>query len=139
MSQPADYTILVVDDDDSVRDLLAQHLTDEGYAILTAENGVDALKLIRSRQPDLVLLDVMMPGLLDGFGVLSALRAFDCATQTRIVFVTAVASLDQVRTAINNGVVDYVIKPFKLRNVSERVANVLRAGTPGSAPPLSSD
>ena len=134
MPQPADYTILVVDDDDSVRDLLTQHLEGEGYTILTAENGVDALKLIRSRQPDLVLLDVMMPGLLDGFGVLGAVRALDTDIRTKIVFVTATATLDRVRTAISNGVADYVIKPFKLRNVSERVAKVLQSSTPGQNP-----
>jgi DNA-binding response OmpR family regulator len=134
MPQPADYTILVVDDDDSVRDVLTQHLEGEGYTILTAENGVDALKLIRSRRPDLVLLDVMMPGLLDGFGVLGAVRALDADIRTKIVFVTAVATLDRVRTAISNGVVDYVIKPFKLRNVSERVAKVLQSSAPGQHP-----
>ena len=110
--------------------MLVDHLDDEGFATLSADSGVAALRLIQTECPDLVLLDAMMPGFVDGFGVLETMRDFGSISQTPVILVTAVADAAQVMTAIKLGVVDYVVKPFKLADVSTRVKRALQGRSP---------
>jgi len=130
MYTPADYTILVVDDEPGIQRMLADYLDDEGFATLVADSGLEALRLLRTECPDLVLLDAMMPGFVDGFGVLDTMRDFGLLSVTPVILVTAIADTARVMAAIRLGVVDYVVKPFKLSDVSVRVKKVLRGRTP---------
>jgi DNA-binding response OmpR family regulator len=123
---PGTYTILVVDDELDLRSQLAEHLEEEGYRVLTASTGIDALRFIRTKQPDLVLLDVNMPGWLDGFRVLEAVRGDDGMRDTQIIMLTGVTDVNRVRAAIEQGVRDYVVKPYGLRDISARVEKLFK-------------
>jgi CheY-like chemotaxis protein len=106
---PSVHRILVVDDDPSVLSVLKRGLAYEGFAVDTASDGVEGLRVAGERSPDLVILDIMMPG-LDGLEVLRRLRVADA--QLPIVMLTAKdAPADQV-AGLERGADDYVVKPF---------------------------
>jgi DNA-binding response OmpR family regulator len=125
MFRPDDYTILIVDDEQGIREMLVRHLEEEGYQVISAASGVDALSQINAQHPDLVLLDAMMPGFVDGFDVLAATRDLTSLSRTPVMLVTAVADARRVAAAIELGVVDYIVKPFKLRDITARVRRFL--------------
>ncbi|MEO8287077.1 MAG: response regulator transcription factor [Chloroflexota bacterium] len=115
--------ILVVDDDQSVINLLKRGLSYEGFAVDTAASGPDGLALARERYPDLVILDIMMPG-MDGLEVLGRLRAAD--PRIPILMLTARdTSADQVE-GLQKGADDYVVKPFAFEVLLARVQALLR-------------
>jgi DNA-binding response OmpR family regulator len=115
--------ILVVDDDPSVTSLLKRGLAYEGFAVDVADSGAEGLAVARERSPDLVILDVMMPG-LDGWEVLRRLRAADA--QLPILMLTAKdAPADQVQ-GLDLGADDYVVKPFTFDVLAARVRAALR-------------
>lgn len=133
--QPAPCTILVVDDDEQIRESLAQHLDDEGYVTVQASSGVEAMRQLRERLQELILLDMMMPRMLDGFGVLEAMQTLLGQSRPPVILVTAVVDADRVRNAIHFGVVDYLVKPFKLRDVTARVEKALLGQRRTVSPP----
>ncbi len=115
--------ILVIDDDPAVTSLLKRGLSYEGFAVDTAKSGTEGLAIVRERPSDLVILDVMMPG-LNGFEVLQRLRAAD--EQLPILMLTARdAPADQVQ-GLGSGADDYVIKPFTFEVLLARVHALLR-------------
>lgn len=117
------HRILVVDDDQSVTSVLKRGLTYEGFAVETASSGTEGLALARERYPDLVVLDIMMPG-IDGLEVLRRLRAAD--PQLPILMLTAKdAPSDQVE-GLQVGADDYVVKPFTFEVLLARVQALLR-------------
>ncbi len=122
-------TILVIDDDTRLRDLLAEYLDSRGYAVRTAEGGEPGLEIIRSETIDLVVLDVMMPG-MDGFEVLKALRRF---SSTPVIMLTARGDeMDRI-VGLEIGADDYMPKPFNPRELLARMQAVLRRSSPDSA------
>jgi len=122
---PNHGAILVVDDNEETRDMLSRRLAREGYTnVVTAADGEEAIELMRSRKFDLVLLDVIMPG-LDGFAVCERLRAQDATRDVPIIFLTALDdTFDKVR-AFSAGAVDYVTKPFQPQELLARVGTHL--------------
>ena len=115
--------ILVVDDDPAVTSLLKRGLSYEGFVVDTASSGEEGLRIARERPPDLVILDIMMPG-LDGMEVLKRLRAAD--PELPVLFLTARdAPADQVR-GLEAGADDYVVKPFTFEVLVARVRALLR-------------
>jgi DNA-binding response OmpR family regulator len=115
--------ILVIDDDPAVTSVLKRGLCYEGFVVDTASAGTNGLALARDRPPDLVVLDVMMPG-LDGLEVLRRLRAADA--QLPILLLTGkYAPVDQVR-GLDQGADDYVVKPFTFEVLLARVRALLR-------------
>ena len=115
--------VLVVDDDPAVISVLRRGLAYEGFAVDTAASGEDALALARQRPPDLVVLDIMMPG-LDGLEVLRRLRAAD--PRLPILMLTARdAPADQVK-GLTEGADDYVVKPFTFEVLVARIRALLR-------------
>jgi DNA-binding response OmpR family regulator len=117
------HRILVVDDDQSVTSVLKRGLTYEGFAVDTASSGTEGLALARERYPDLVILDIMMPG-MDGLEVLRRMRAAD--PQLPILMLTAKdAPSDQVE-GLQVGADDYVVKPFTFEVLLARVQALLR-------------
>ena len=115
--------ILVIDDDPAVTSLLKRGLSYEGFAVETAPCGHEGLERARERPPDLVILDVTMPG-LNGFEVLERLRAAD--EELPVLMLTARdAPVDQVR-GLESGADDYVVKPFTFEVLLARVHSLLR-------------
>lgn len=114
--------IMIVEDEPVVLDTLAQHLESEGYAVVTTLRGDEALELARREQPDLVLLDVMLPG-MDGLSICRILRR---ESDMGIILLTARGSeVDRV-IGLDNGADDYVVKPFSLPELTARVRAALR-------------
>ena len=115
-------SVLIVEDDKNIQELLQMYLEKEGYAVTTAGDGGQGLAKFRSIQPDLVLLDVMMP-VMDGWAVCRAIRA---ESQVPIIMLTAKGELDDKVTGLKSGADDYVTKPFEMREVLARIEAVLR-------------
>ena len=115
-------SVLVAEDDRNIAELLQMYLEREGYAVTVAYDGGQALTKFRSIQPDLVLLDVMMP-VMDGWGVCRAIRA---ESQTPIIMLTAKGETDDKVTGLKSGADDYITKPFEMKEVLARIEAVLR-------------
>ena len=122
MRTPANSSgrILVVDDQAANLRVVGMLLTRQGYEVITASNGEEALALYAEDPPDLILLDMMMPG-MDGFDVMRALREQDVPLRAPVVFVTAAHDRDLLLRAFEVGVVDYVTKPFLPEELLARV------------------
>ena len=112
--------ILVVDDQAANLRVVTMLLTRQGYEVIAAANGEEALALYADDPPDLILLDMMMPG-MDGFEVMQALRAHGTPLRAPVVFVTAAHDRDLLLRAFEAGVVDYVTKPFLPEELLARV------------------
>ncbi len=115
-------TILVVDDKANVRTLLREYLTEEGFRVVTAENGRQALFVAREEKPDLILLDIMMPEM----GGYAFIRAHSKERDTPIILLTAKVDESDKVLGLELGADDYVTKPFSMRELLARVRAVLR-------------
>ncbi len=116
-------TILIVDDEIKIRELISQHLTNESYRVLQAGNGVEALEQIKKETVDLVVLDLMMP-LMDGYQTLRELRNVD--NYLPVIMLTAKTDEIDKLLGLELGADDYIIKPFSLRELTARIKSVLR-------------
>jgi len=115
-------TILIVEDDSNIRELLRLYLAQEGYTIETAQDGGEGLRAFKRIHPDLVLLDIMMP-VMDGTQVIKEIRA---VSKTPVIMLTAKAETFDKVTGLELGADDYVTKPFEMRELIARVHAVLR-------------
>jgi DNA-binding response OmpR family regulator len=116
--------ILVADDDTDIRDLVAFKLEQAGFDVTAVDNGLAALTAARQEAPDLLLLDVMMPG-MSGIDVCRALRG-DASTATLpVILLTARAQEGDVDLGFGAGADDYIVKPFSPRELVKRVEAVL--------------
>jgi DNA-binding response OmpR family regulator len=113
-------TILVVDDEDDILDLVRFRLEHDGYRVLTASDGQTGLTLARAERPDLCILDVMMPK-LSGLEVLAELRADPVTAETRVILLTARGQDADVDRGFELGAHDYVTKPFSPKELRRRV------------------
>ena len=114
-------TILVIDDDITVRTLLQSTLTNKGFKVIPAENGHKGLELAKTQDDiDIILLDWMMPE-MDGIEVLTALKADSDTEHIPVIMLTSKEKGGDVELANSKGAIDYIIKPFKLFEVSEMV------------------
>ncbi len=118
---------LVADDDMSLRLSIRTVLSKAGFEVLEAEDGTKALALFKSAKPDLVLLDVMMPG-MDGFETCSAIRGLPAGKYTQILMVTGLDDKDSIERAFEIGANDFVVKPLNWTMLGQRVKYMLRAG-----------
>lgn len=122
----ASKTIFIIEDDDVVRTLLGHILHREGYGIVMASTGKDALEQARSMAlPDLVLSDIMMP-YMDGYEVATALRALPGWERVPIVMLTSKGQEQDIVRALDNGADDYLVKPFKPGELLARLRRFLR-------------
>jgi DNA-binding response OmpR family regulator len=117
--------ILVVDDEPDLLMLLEEHLSQEGFQVLTASAGMQAISKARAEQPDLILLDVMMPG-VSGFDVCNILQDFPETAEIPIIFLTAITETKRKVMGLNLGADDYITKPFDLRELTARVLAAMR-------------
>ena len=119
------HQIMVVDDERDIRELLEYNLSKEGYAVTAVSTGEDALAVARRKHPDLIVLDLMLPG-LDGLGVCRALKKDPGTQQIPVVMLTAKGEEADVVAGLELGADDYVTKPFSPRVLLARVRAVLR-------------
>jgi two-component system, OmpR family, response regulator MprA len=120
-------TVLVVDDDRKITDMLRRTLTYEGYSVVTAANGKEALEQVQSQRPDVVVLDWLMPG-LDGIEVAKQMRAMDSAP---ILMLTARDAVGDRVKGLDAGADDYLVKPFAPAELLARVRALLRRSDTG--------
>jgi DNA-binding NtrC family response regulator len=125
---------LVVEDDPVIRANVLELLTEEGFEVVSARDGVDGVALAKAREPDLVVCDISLPK-LDGYGVLQAIRADPALASTPFIFLTAKAERSDVRMGMSLGADDYLTKPFTnselldaVRTRKRRVAELLARG-----------
>ena len=115
-------SVLIVEDDRNISELLQMYLEKEGYAVTTAFDGGQGLQKFRNIQPDLVLLDVMMP-VMDGWSVCKAIRV---ESQVPVIMLTAKGETDDKVAGLRSGADDYITKPFEMKEVLARIEAVLR-------------
>jgi len=118
-------TILIVDDEEDIRELVELNLAREGFRMLSSETGEQALELALSQRPDLIVLDLMLPG-IDGLEVCKRIRADSKTQQIPIVMLTAKGEETDVVTGLELGADDYVTKPFSGKVLVARIRRLLR-------------
>ncbi|MCU0314163.1 MAG: response regulator transcription factor [Solirubrobacteraceae bacterium] len=130
-------SVLVVDDEPTIAEIVSAYLQSAGYETRTAPDGASALRAVADRAPDLVVLDLMMPG-IDGLEVMRRLRAGDRAAPLPIILLTARGEESDRVVGLRLGADDYVVKPFSPAELVARVDAVLRRiePAPAEAPPL---
>ena len=124
--------LLVVDDEESLADMVATALRFAGYRVALATGGIDALKAVRNAPPDLVVLDVNLPD-LDGFEVCRRLRRD--GHDMPVIFLTARDEIEDLRTGFRQGGDDYITKPFSLEELGLRIEALLRRTRGGASEP----
>jgi two-component system, OmpR family, phosphate regulon response regulator PhoB len=124
--------ILVAEDDKQIGDMIAFKLTNGGHQVIRAEDGEQAVTLAGRELPDLILLDAMMPG-LSGFEVLRRLKSDPALRAVPVIMVTAKGHERDVLSGLRGGAVDYVVKPFSLKELAARVDLALRKEPPATA------
>ncbi len=120
----SDKTILVADDDVEILGLITRHLRTLGVRLLEASDGEEALKLVRREKPDLVILDVMMPG-MTGWEVCRAIREDDGLAKTGVIMLTGIGERLNEMTSPLYGADEYLDKPFEFRELDGRIQRVL--------------
>jgi OmpR family response regulator RpaB len=121
--------ILIADDEANIRRILETRLRMQGHEVVAAEDGVQALECFRLCEPDLVVLDVMMPE-LDGFAVLERIRA---QSEVPVIMLTALGDVADRITGLELGADDYMVKPFSPKELEARIQCVMRRATAGQA------
>ena len=117
--------ILVVDDEEDIRELVRLNLAKEGYEVLDCDSGEEALSLSHGKQPDLIVLDLMLPG-IDGIEVCRRLKADPKTAAIPVVILTAKGEEADVVAGLEVGAEDYVVKPFSGKVLAARVRRLLR-------------
>ena len=120
-------SILVVDDEQTIRDTLRRCLEVEGYRVATAASGEEAVARLRDRPYDVVIADIILPG-MSGLDLLATVRSL--APAPAVVLITAYATVDSAVEALRNGAADYVRKPFKLDDLKFLVARLAARAAP---------
>jgi two-component system phosphate regulon response regulator PhoB len=125
--------ILVAEDEKQIADMIAFKLTNSGHDVIRAQDGEQAMVLAKRDGPDLIMLDAMMPG-LDGFEVLRRLKADSVLRSVPVIMVTAKGHERDVLSGLRGGAVDYVVKPFSLKELAARVELALGKVRPPTTP-----
>lgn len=118
------HRVLVVDDEPDVVMIIKTTLQAEGYDVVSANNGKDALEEAFETRPDLIVLDVMMPG-MTGFDVLKELKANESTATVPIVMLTGVSEKSKIQEAIQSGIDYYVVKPFDFDDLLSKIKQAL--------------
>jgi two-component system phosphate regulon response regulator PhoB len=125
--------ILVAEDEKKIADMIAFKLTNGGHQVIRAQDGEQTVTLATREHPDLILLDAMMPG-LSGFEVLRRLKLNPSLKSTAIIMVTAKGHERDVLSGLRGGAIDYVVKPFSLKELAARVELALQREPPSPPP-----
>jgi DNA-binding response OmpR family regulator len=122
--------VLVVEDDPDIRELLTLYFAAKGHEVETADDGQEALTQLQRVQPDLILLDVVLPK-LDGWGVLTAVRA---QSSIPVIMLTSLDDTEDVIKGLSLGADDYLCKPFEIRELEARILSIIRRLEPAADP-----
>jgi two-component system phosphate regulon response regulator PhoB len=125
--------ILLAEDEKQIADMIAFKLTNSGHQVIRADDGEQALQLALNNAPDLIMLDAMMP-VLSGFEVLRRLKADAGMRGIPVIMVTAKGHERDVLSGLRGGAVDYIVKPFSLKELAARVELALAKEVPPTAP-----
>lgn len=125
--------ILIIEDEEDIRELIRYNLTRENYAVTEAESGEKGLTLAAQKKPDLILLDLMLPG-KDGLQVCRELKQSSSCSNIPVIMLTAKGEESDIVTGLELGADDYVVKPFSPKVLTARVKTVLRRKTAAAAP-----
>ncbi len=125
MTDLAGRIVLIIDDNPINLGVIADYLEEYNFEIITALNGQDGLEKARQEQPDLILLDIMMPG-IDGFEVCCRLKTAEATRDIPVIFMTALAGEEDKVKGFDAGAVDYITKPVQQREALARVTTHLR-------------
>jgi two-component system phosphate regulon response regulator PhoB len=125
--------ILVAEDEKQIADMIAFKLANSGHQVIRAQDGEQAMRMAQAQQPDLIMLDAMMPG-LGGFEVLRKLKADSALRSIPVIMVTAKGHERDVLGGLRGGAVDYVVKPFSLKELAARVELALAREAPPTSP-----
>jgi two-component system, OmpR family, alkaline phosphatase synthesis response regulator PhoP len=128
----AKKNIFVVEDEEDILDLIRHHLVKEGFTVFTATNGAVAVKAILRKPPDLILLDLMLPG-MDGLDVCRVLKKESRTAEIPVLMVTAKDEEADVVAGLELGADDYIVKPFRMKELMARVRAALRRKRPATA------
>jgi len=112
----ADKKILVVDDETFIINLLRNGLTENGFEVITADNGFDAILAVEEQLPDCVISDIMMPR-LSGLDFLKALKNNNATKDVPVILISAMDEAEMVQQGLDMGAVDYITKPFKINEI----------------------
>lgn len=123
------HTVLVVEDEDDISELMRFNLEQEGFDVITVADGEHALQVVQSASPDLVILDLMLPG-IPGIEVCKRLRAQAATARLPVLMVTAKSAETDRVVGLEMGADDYIVKPFSVRELIARVRAVLRRAEP---------
>jgi DNA-binding response OmpR family regulator len=118
------HKVLVVDDDPYILMSLEFLMRKNGYAVLVARNGTEALDIINVQQPDLILLDIMMPD-VDGYQICSYVRKTPVLEKTKVVFLSAKSNEADIKKGLELGAIRYITKPFSTRELVKEVKEIL--------------
>ena len=121
MDPRAGTMVLLIDDEPSILKTLGRRLEREGFSVLTAENGEAGLRLAQTEQPDVVLLDIMMPT-MKGREVCARLKADPRTASIPVIFLTALGLPDHVKAGLEQGADDYLVKPYDSKELAMRIA-----------------
>ena len=125
--------ILIAEDERHIADMIAFKLANGGHQVIRAGDGEQAVTMATREHPDLILLDAMMPG-ISGFEVLRRLKRDPALKEIRVIMVTAKGHERDVLSGLSGGAVDYVVKPFSLKELAARVELALRREPPAPPP-----
>ena len=119
-------TILIIEDDKFLREMIAKRLREEGYDVSMAVDGEEGIKKIQGEKPDLILLDLILPG-IDGFEVLERMRKDSELAKIPVVILSNLGQKEEVERGLNLGAVDYLIKAhFTPREIIDKIKKVLK-------------
>jgi len=112
--------ILVIDDEEAVLSLLRFKLKKFGHEVITANNGPDGIRKARKAEPDLILLDLVMPG-MSGFRVCELLKSYNRTKDIPIIIFTALDRMEDIQRAFEKGADDYIVKPFEVVTITNTI------------------
>jgi len=124
------HTILLVDDDEDLVQALDFSLRQENYNVVQAQNGAEAITKASDLQPDLILLDIMMPN-LDGLTACRGIKRMKETKEIPVIMLTAKGDVETIKAAFEAGASDYVVKPFEMDKVLKKIEEFLRSGVVG--------
>lgn len=124
--------ILIVEDDEDIAELVAFNLERQGWHASMVHHGTEGLEQIRARRPDLVILDIMLPG-MDGLEIFRAMKASRITADIPVLFLTARAQLEDRLAGLQLGVDDYMVKPFSPKELVLRVRNIMSRSNAGAS------
>ena len=117
-----DYKVLIIEDEPQIREIVGKYLQNAGYEVYSADNGIDGLAVFAERQPHLVILDVMMPG-ISGLDVLKIISADESLKSIKVIILSATAKYKE--PAAQLGYKHYLVKPFKITEIIEKINELL--------------